>query len=465
MNSRNAKSLTSLLLVLILAASTSYGAAATGNPEESNISESSSPEQDREQRLIWMERDLDLTSVYVQQQAILRVRIYHAIPLYDNSQLSPLRLDHAEVESLGSAIASETLINGQRYGVIETRYSIFPQESGVLSIKAQSFTGTTPDSATNSLKRIHLNSSDLKLSVRPKPTDYPAQAPWLPARQLTLEEEWSPTQEAQALGTAFSHRVRLQAQGLTAAQLPSLEPPEQAGIRYYPDQPRLTNHPTEQGVLGSREMRALLIPSKAGSFSSPATELIWWNTLEDRLERIQIPSRQWTIRDTSPAAQPLSPTPSPRIITQPQWVGFAEGVPIWIWQLSTLVFACTSILGFWLWWKARHQPAVIARAPSNEAPKQLLSEALHLACLRNDPQGSRQALDAWARQQPETLADMAARFSPLSDALNALNGALYSEAGQHWQGEALWEAINHLPPKPQEGQEQTQSTLPPLYPQ
>ena len=75
------------------------------------------------------------------------------------------------------------------------------------------------------------------------------------------------------------------------------------------------------------------------------------------------------------------------------------------------------------------------------------------------------ALDAWARQQPETLADMAARYVPLSDALDGLNGALYSETGQQWQGEDLWRAIRTLPTaQDQSTSPQEPSPLPPLYP-
>ena len=63
---------------------------------------------------------------------------------------------------------------------------------------------------------------------------------------------------------------------------------------------------------------------------------------------------------------------------------------------------------------------------------------------------------------------MAARFVPLSDALDGLNGALYSEIGQHWQGEDLWRAIGSLPSN-QAGTTTTTTTpetspLPPLYP-
>ncbi|HBX56715.1 MAG TPA: protein BatD, partial [Pseudomonas sp.] len=84
----------------------------------------------------------------------------------------------------------------------------------------------------------------------------------------------------------------------------------------------------------------------------------------------------------------------------------------------------------------------------------------------NDSLTTRHALDAWARQQPETLADMAARFVPLSDALDGLNGTLYSETGQQWQGEDLWRAIRTLPAAQtvEGGAPQETSPLPPLYP-
>jgi hypothetical protein len=60
---------------------------------------------------------------------------------------------------------------------------------------------------------------------------------------------------------------------------------------------------------------------------------------------------------------------------------------------------------------------------------------------------------------------MAARFLPLSSALDGLNGALYSETGQQWQGEDLWRAIRTLPTaQDQSTSPQEPSPLPPLYP-
>ncbi len=60
---------------------------------------------------------------------------------------------------------------------------------------------------------------------------------------------------------------------------------------------------------------------------------------------------------------------------------------------------------------------------------------------------------------------MAARFVPLSDALDGLNGALYSESGQYWLGEDLWCAIKAIPIAERELDSTTDTTsLPPLYP-
>ena len=123
-----------------------------------------------------------------------------------------------------------------------------------------------------------------------------------------------------------------------------------------------------------------------------------------------------------------------------------------------------TLLGFGLWWHARRQPAIQRAAQSGPSPRTLLDD-IKRACQAGDAQATRHALDAWARQQPETLADMAARYVPLSDALDGLNGALYSESGQFWQGEELWKAIRSLPASQEpSAAPQESSALPPLYP-
>ncbi|WP_077045458.1 BatD family protein [Pseudomonas sp. KK4] len=414
---------------------------------------------------VFIDASLDQTSVYVQAQAILTLRIYHSVSLYDDSSLPPLQVPDARIEQLGDSRAYEKDINGVRHGVIEMRYAIYPQHSGELIIPGQIFNAAlvdaqpTPDSTVQtpkSGKLMRVSSGELLLTVKAKPITYPADLPWLPARNLTLSESWNPEPEHVQVGDSLTRSLTVKAEGLASAQLPPLPGTEVGGLRRYPDQPVLGNQNSDRGLIGSREDREALVPSRSGSIELPSVDVVWWNTFEDHLEHSSLPARTLQVAnnpslmvDTPAGSSPLNAT--------------ADSEALWRWKLTSLILACTTLLGFGLWWRARWQPAILRAAQTGPSTRTVLDE-LKRACQANDPHATRQALDAWARQQPETLADMAARFVPLSDALDGLNGALYSETGQHWQGEELWRVIRTIPIAERVQDPVSDSGLPPLYP-
>ena len=438
-----------------------------GDYHSQPISLTVSPSSNRENELapVFIESSLDQPSVYVQAQSLLTLRIYHSVALYDDSSLTPLHLSDAIVEQLGESRTYEKMINGVRHGVIEVRYGIYPQHSGQLIIPAQTFSATQVDSQQATApaplgpkpgKMIHVTSAEIPLEVKPKPADYPATAAWLPARSLSMSETWNPEPDHCQVGDSLTRTLTLKAEGLSSAQLPALPATDVNGLRRYPDLPQLSNQISENGLIGSREEREALVPTRVGQVELPAVEVVWWNTHEDRLERSYLPARTLQVADNPSLAvdTPISSEP----------LAVSDDSTLWRWQLSTLILALTSLLGFGLWWRARTQPAILRAAQTGPSPRTLLDD-LKRACLANDPQATRQALDAWARQQPETLAEMAARFVLLSDALDGLNGALYSETGQHWQGEELWKAIRSIPAAEREQDAGSDtSSLPPLYP-
>lgn len=423
------------------------------------------PAADRALAPVFVDARLDQDSVYVQAQAILTLSVYHSLALYDDSRLSPLEIAEARVEPLGAQRTYEILIGGVRHGVIETRYALFPQQSGELTIPALLFSATAldPDAASQqpfgprSGRPVQVRSPSLTLQVKPKPADYPAGAPWLPARVLSLSEHWSPQPDKVQVGDSLTRSLLIRAEGLASSQLPLLETRVlEPWLRRYPEQPRLSNRNGAYGLIGSREESSALVPTVAGRIELPALEVVWWNTVEDRLMRSQLPAHTLEVAE-NPAlvveAVPVVPS-----------APLAVGARLWPWQLATALLGLTTLLGFGLWWRARRLPAVTRVAASGPSPR-TLQDDLRRACQSNDPHATRQALDAWARQQPETLADMAARYVPLSDALDGLNGALYSETGHSWQGEALWQAVGSLPDASSgNGAPPPPGSLPPLYP-
>ncbi len=171
--------------------------------------QSEAKEPSNQQAPIFIESSLDQDSVYVQAQAVLTLRVYHSVSLFDDSSLSPLQVPDARVEKLGDPRTYEKLINGVRHGVIETRYAIYPQQSGALTLPAQVFSATLVQTPTEGSqgqeanpfgpqpgKSVRIKSAEVTLTVKPKPASYPADAPWLPARSINLEENWSPLRSA-----------------------------------------------------------------------------------------------------------------------------------------------------------------------------------------------------------------------------------------------------------------------------
>ncbi|MFJ4145694.1 BatD family protein [Pseudomonas sp. NPDC089734] len=415
---------------------------------------------------VFIEASLDQESVYVQAQAVLTLRIYHSVSLFDDSSLSPLQIAEARVDKLGESRTYEKLINGVRHGVIEMRYAIYPQQSGTLEVPALVFSATLVQTGAQSQdaspfgpqpgKLVRVNSAKIPLNVKPRPASYPADVPWLPARSVSLEEHWNPEPGNSQVGDSLTRTIILKAEGLSGSQLPPLPATDVPGLRHYPDQPQMNNLISERGLIGTREEREALVPNRAGAIDLPTVDVTWWNTREDHLEHSSLPARTLQVSNNPGLAvdTPVNNDAGSLAVIGP---------PVWPWQLSTLLFACTTLLGLTLWWRARGQPAVTRTVQNGPSPRTVLDD-LKRACQANDPQATRQALDTWARQQPETLADMAARFVPLSDALDGLNGALYSETGQFWLGEDLWRAIRTLPAAERIQDPAADTGLPPLYP-
>jgi hypothetical protein len=432
--------------------------------------------QGQEQKLdpVFMEASLDQDTVYVQAQVLLTVRIYHSVSLFDDSNLTPLQIPDVRIEKLGDTRTYEKQINGIRHGVIEMRYALYPQQSGDLVIPAQEFSATlvqdttdataaaaaaiSPGAINNAPKPgrlMRVTSLPMTLKVKPQPAHYPANTPWLPARSISLSESWSPDPAHSQIGDSLTRTLQLKAEGLSSAQLPPLPATDVSALRRYPDQPQLGNQVGERGLTGVREEREALVPNRPGAIDIPAVDLVWWNTQEDHLEHSALPARTLQV-STNPALAVDMPVSDNGAVT-------VIGPPVWPWQLSTVLLSFTTLLGFGLWWRARWQPALTRVAQAGPSPRTVLDD-LKRASLANDPQATRQALDAWARQQPETLADMAARFVPLSDALDGLNGALYSETGKLWLGEDLWRAVKALPAVEKPQDPNGNDSLPPLYP-
>src|SRR5690554_4712067 len=395
-----------------------------------------------------IDSEVDIGNPYVQAQVLLTLRIYHSVSLFDDSSLSGLEIPGARVESLGRPRNFEQVINGVRHGVIEVRYAIYPQHSGELEIPSQLFSATA-------------------LQVRPIPPDYPAAAPWIPARSLTLTQTWQPDPGIDLFsGEPLTRTLIVAADGLTAAQLPalqSLSPDTDNGnqLRQYADQPQLHTDYSDQGARGIRHDSAALVALEEGSYTLPALKVHWWNTLEDRLETATLDSVVLNVsRDTDFGS--ASPP-----------VNYAAEEPalLWPWQLACALLGLALAVSLYFLYRARQ---ALAEYQLTETEEQFDDQEqgnpladLQAACRTNRPAEARKALELWARQQhSEGLIGLSHNHLELEEALDDLNACLFGRARHQWRGKPLWRAVRMvIQSQRREAEEGSTPKLESLYPE
>ncbi|MEH6491276.1 BatD family protein [Halopseudomonas sp.] len=422
---------------------------------------------------IFIDSEVDTETPYVQAQVLLTLRIYHSVSLYDDSDLSGLDIANTRIERLGAPRNYERTINGVLHGVMEVRYAIYPQQSGPLDIPSQLFSATVqlPRDPANpagphSARMVQLRSPSLQLNVKPIPESYPAGALWLPAKQVRLSQNWQPDPGQDLLrGEPLTRTLSIQADGLTASQLPELghlNEDQSEDLRQYNDQPQLENQLSANGILGLRQESAAIVARSTGDLQVPEVRVTWWNTTTDTLEEasldavnLHILSNQTTttVANNSERNRSIAPLPL-----------------LWPWQLgcALLLMALAACLYRLRQLRSQLHSLDELHEDTNHLDADVAGNPLadlQVACRQNQPADARKALEHWAKQQTSDLIALSQQYPALADALDELNACLFGQNDSAWRGKPLWRAVRQVTQSRQrEAAEASDVGMQPLYP-
>lgn len=409
------------------------------------------------------EAEVSAQEVYVQGQVILTLRVQQAVNLEGRS-ISPLELDNAFVKPLEQR-SFQRVINGRPWQVDEIRYAIFPEHSGTLEIPAQIFSGRI-DRGRRSFfdlggggQLVRRTTQPLTIKVLPKPANYPA-ADWLPAEKLTLQETWSTPPEQLQVGESATRTIRIVGEGLQGAQLPPILFTAPDGLKYYPDQPAISEEEIAGGLEGIREDSAAVVPTRAGTYVIPEIRIPWWNTTTQTLEHAVLPQRQIVATGAGPAAAtataPTSgevtgdtatpPVPAAVNDLNPNAAPGETSSPLnaaGIWQLVAAISTLGWLITLLYLWRSRGQKPRQKAATSDNPSESQAFKAFINACERSDPGRTRAAVIAWAAtfMQPAatSLEQIASELGDetLKQQLEELDTALYRPGNDSWNGSTL----------------------------
>ena len=460
---------------------------------------------------------------YVGQQIPLTVRLFSFVktPLLDGSVVPP-KADGVTSEQWGDAKRRREVVNDRAYDVWEYRFLLFAQKSGKIRLSPAQFRGTVSDpdgrrEETDDLfgmgggffsgffnqKNIAVQSDPIVLDVRPAQADANY---WLPATEVAVSEDLTPSKQSIALGEAVTRTVTVMASGVRDSQIPDPVFADGSDYKQYPGKTDSKNLFDDNGVIGVKTRQIVFMPTVAGKVVLPSMEIPWFDVKTGKMKKALLPSRSITV--TGEAVENVAPLPQKPEPVQ-NIVAEREAPPV---ERKESVFAEAfsepvespeerqAVLSFWEKY-VRYSPLrlflagifvgvavvgslwllfyrmVFGRAKKEAGsvpPKENDSGAikrLREACHAGKADEARQALLEWARlhwpeKPPLTVSELAARLnSPaLVEEAGSLNKALYGGNLNEWHGENLWRTFKAAQTDERKRTENEKIPVPPLYP-
>lgn len=324
-------------------------------------------------RDLFFETRLEPAQVHVQTQALYRLRFYQGMDILDLKIVAP-SIPLADLRPIDQGRVFEARREGRRYRVHEQSYALFPYASGSLEIAGAHATGRVAMGAAKSSdgrRAVRIEAAPLRLIVQPAP-----EAVSVLAKSLRLSETWAPT-HATPVGAILQRRVRIEAGGVDAGQLPELGFAV-PGMEVHAGPARFANRFRGETNIGSREQTFTLVPLHSGDIVVPELAIDWWNVDAGTRHTATLPSRALAV---APAAE-VAPGPP----------ASGEGF-----RSFPLLAGALGLLALLIWMR---------RIPLCAAWR------LHLACCSGNPAAVRDKLLTWAARHcsanpPLSLAGLA----------------------------------------------------------
>ncbi|WP_115718257.1 BatD family protein [Gallaecimonas mangrovi] len=399
---------------------------------------------------IMLETSMSDHQVYPGQQVSYDVKLLVGADLRQG-QLSDPKMDDGDVKQLGKDQKGTETRQGMAFETYSRHYAIFAKKVGSYVIDPPVFNGEidTQNSlgfyGTRSVGKVGQPQS---LTVLPIPD---TSKPWLPAREIKLEDRWSQDPKHWKVGQPITRTLVVTATGTEANELPTLQMAVPDGFKSYPDQKDRKNYLKDGWMMAQQTMAQALVPTKAGTYTLPEVDVTWFDTLKGQYEIATLPARTVTV---APAATDQQSKVQADNSTLPPAKANAD---YWPWLTALVVLLWLVTLVFWLRPKWRKKaPIPSERQPKEEAASPSWQQ-LRQAIKSNDPAKAGQALLHWAQDkyQLHSLEALAEFFAhpPLTDAIKDLQQQRFATSSHSWNGEPLWQALNTAkPPKaPPEG--------------
>lgn len=474
---------------------------------------------------VFIRYSLKNKSPYVGEQIPLTVKLYSFFqtPLLDGSVVPP-HADGVTAEQWGDVARRREVVNNRTYDVLEYKFLLFAQKSGKIELSPAQFRGVISDTSAPSdgmddffsmnggglfsnffnQKNIAVQSDPVTLNVKPIPSG--SVGAWLPATDVSVSEDLTPSKQSIALGEALTRTVTVMAFGVQDTQIPDLVFTNAGGYKQYPGKTDSKNLFDNNGIVGVKTRQIVFMPTVSGQVVLPEMKIPWFDVKSGKTKQAVLPSRTIAVtpaeggnvsvpfvqtsepvENKEPVVEPVSPKEESefaKAFSEPPdntaeqkaarafWEKYVHQSPLRLF-LAGILAGGAAVLVLWLlvhfliFNKMKEK-----QVSENQKEKDTVSiKHVRDACLSGSAERVKDALLIWARSYwfenpPLTVSDAVNRLKSedLIKEAGLLNKALYGENKNEWNGENFWQAFKNAVEKNKNEQKEEKIPVPPLYP-
>lgn len=415
----------------------------------------------------FVETVVDAARPYVQQAVGVQVRLHYAVPLM-SGQLEQDPPMGASLRQVGEDLTYQREIDGRRYNVVERRFLLIPERSGVLSLPGARFNGQTMGGFFDQVfddgrKAVSAAAPVKRLDVQPIPSGVPQ--PWLPLHDLKLRYVQAPTR-ARA-GEAASVEIEVIADGATATQLPPVALADTAGVQLFADPPQVDEQFVEGRPRSVLRRRIAIVPLQPGAVSIAGPRIEWWDAAHGVARTAMLPPLQLQVAAGTAAATTSTDAAQPANAAGPGMPSGDAAQSWWRWWPWLLpVAGLLAALGGWRWSRAKGSVSETKRDAPLPVAQVAAIPSLQEALKRGDLGVIAQALGVAAAMRSDDLDGVRRRLDDAAqvDAVMQLQAARWGD-GDAASALAALRAAFAKGPRWRKPTKASTSLLPPLYPE
>jgi len=332
-------------------------------------------------------------------------------------------------------------VNGQSLSGIRRTYFLYPQQAGDFHLPSVQIVvpyAIAPPKGTEAHLTLPRLTFHADIPVAARDLSY-----FLPTARLAMQQRWSAPLNKLRVGDVVERTITVTVDKMQGMLIPPLPFEAPAGIKAYPEEPKVQNQMTDRGefVQGLRVQSAKYFIQKEGDYTLPAIELKWWNLNTNRLVTATIPVVHFTAAPNPGYVAELPPDLEAAAIVPPKptslWSRYRWTLKITPWVLAALVLA---------WLVYRYLPGSMQRLQIRRK-QHAQSEGVHFrsllrACRRNDAHTAYTRLLLWLghaeRRSTMDILLYQNGDEDLTQQVNALTETLFSSSSNKtWSGRIM----------------------------